>query len=100
VPDYDLVMKIIKDFALVIGIVVAITSLVVHWKAIVRPDLQRIEERRFKAVEDLYSFLSDYRFLSVYAGKQAIPAVELATDGAFCSPLKKCSMTNRIVQRH
>jgi hypothetical protein len=79
VPDYDLVMKIIKDFALVIGIVVAITSLVVHWKAIVRPDLQRIEERRFKAVEDLYSFLSDYRFLSVYAGKQAIPTVELAT---------------------
>jgi hypothetical protein len=41
--------------------------------------LQRIEERRFKAVEDLYSFLSDYRFLAVYAGRQGIPTEELAS---------------------
>jgi hypothetical protein len=71
-------MKIIKDLALVIGILVAVTSLAVHWKAILRPDLQRAEERRFKAVEDLYSFLSDYRFLALYAGKHGIPSEELS----------------------
>jgi hypothetical protein len=77
VPNYDCVMTIIKDLAIVIGILVAGTSLVVHWKAILRPDLKRVEERRFKAVEDLYSFLSDYRFLAVYAGKRGIPSEEV-----------------------
>ncbi len=78
-PCFDLVMNYTKDIAIVVGVLVAVTSLVVHWKAILRPDLQRVEERRFKAVEDLYSFLSDYRFLAVYAGKQAVPPEELAS---------------------
>ena len=76
--EYDLVIRSIKDFALIIGILVAFSSLLIHWKTILRPDLKRFEDRRFRAVEDVYSLISDYRFLVLYAAKEAIPADELS----------------------
>ena len=76
-PYYDLVIAIIKDFALVIAVVVAVISLVIHWEALFRPDLKRIEERRFKAVEEVYSLITDYRFVPLYVTEKGMPADEL-----------------------
>ena len=71
---YDFMMAIIKDFALVVGVIVALASLVIHWKAIFRPNLKRIEERRFKAVEEVYSLITDNRFVLIYATEKALSA--------------------------
>jgi len=78
-PCFDLVMAYIKNVAIIIGIIVAVFTLVVHWKAIFRPDLKRIEERRFNAVEKVYSLISDYRFLSLYATMKGMSADELGS---------------------
>ena len=76
---YDFMMATIKDFALVIGVIVALASLAIHWKSIFRPNLKRIEERRFKAVEEVYSLITDNRFVLIYATEKALSAEEYAS---------------------
>lgn len=60
------VMIGIKCLALVIVIIAGVISMLGHWRTLFKPNLKQIKERRLKAVEEVYSLITDYRFLPLY----------------------------------